>query len=54
MSMNQQNLIKLLKDILDNSALDYHNETTYAWSKGYRKAILDIINTIEYNKKPTI
>jgi len=35
---------------------DYHNESTYSWSKGYKKACLetlDKIKTIESGKSNT-
>jgi len=34
--------------------IDYHNESTYAWSKGYKKALLetlDVIKSIESDRK---
>jgi len=39
---------------IDSINIDYYNESTYAWSKGYKKSLLetlDAIKRIESNRK---
>ena len=53
-------MMKELKEWLINEInsinIDYHNESTYAWSKGYKKSLLETLDTIkriEKNKSNT-
>jgi len=32
---------------INSICMDYYNESTYAWSKGYRKACLETLDAIE-------
>jgi hypothetical protein len=45
--VGKSNLIEVLYEILEGVNVEHHNDTTFIWSKGYRKAIQDIIDTIE-------
>ncbi len=45
--MSKSNLIKDLYEILENIDIEYHSDTTYNWSKGYYKAVQDILEKIE-------
>jgi len=43
--------MKELKEWLINEInsinIDYYNESTYAWSKGYKKALLETLDAIK-------
>jgi len=43
--------MKELKEWLTNEInsinIDYHNESVYMWSKGYKKALLETLNKIK-------
>ena len=36
----------LIKEI-NSINIDYYNESTYAWSKGFKKALLETLDAIE-------
>ena len=39
-----------------NNCMSFHNESTYAWAKGFKKALLEVldkINKIENEKSNT-
>ena len=47
--------MKELKEWLINEInsinIDYHSESTYAWSKGYKKALLEVLDKIKTIEK---
>lgn len=47
--MDFREIMKSLKVGLGNSSLDYHNEFTLEWSKGYAKGYEQTIRDIEVN-----
>jgi len=49
-----EELKEWLLDEINSICKDYHNESTYMWSKGYKKACLetlDVIKRIEIDRR---